>query len=161
MPRLTLAEITENNCRACYYFQGVSLWCCRFRCVKYNTPIKQPASGRKRIKIINPGKAKAEINAANRDAKIMPLYEKGLTDREIANALGIKSKSNVCTWRKSKGLPPNVSYGHSLTPAGDQRRRDVYAATNTDSQAAAIIGISAKAFCDWRNARGLQPKYRN
>ena len=78
------------------------------------------------------------------------LYEKGLTDREIASELGV-SLTVIQNWRYNRGLAPN-----SARP-GFPDREELYSQGLSDREIAERVGVSCSTIINWRNRRGLTP----
>ena len=85
-------------------------------------------------------------------------YDKGMTDRQIAQALGVSRESAAC-WRKREGLKPNG--GHQETA---ERRNALYSLMYhqgySDSAIAKAAGVGSAAVGSWRKRRGLPPNFK-
>lgn len=84
-------------------------------------------------------------------------YEATQTDEEAARLLADGSNADSFgQWRRKQGWPAKSSA--VLTPAQEQQRREAYESTNSDTAAAARLGISTTAFACHREARGWPNK---
>jgi uncharacterized protein YjcR len=89
------------------------------------------------------------------------LYQKGLTDVEIARALSI-SISAVNTWRRTKGLPLNTvpwsaTHNHcKLSDEENEKRMTLYQKGFLDQDIAKKCGVSISTITSWRRGRGLK-----
>ena len=78
------------------------------------------------------------------------LYERGLTDREIANELNV-SIDVIQNWRYNRGMPAN-----SAKPDFSDRE-EYYRQGLTDREIADRAGVTCNTIVNWRNRRGYPP----
>lgn len=90
------------------------------------------------------------------DDLLLTEYDKGKTDREIAEALGC-AKDTVRLWRKRKELPPNGMSPKRRIDYG--KVRALYMEGLSDRKIAAELGCSSGRILDWRWAEGLPANY--
>ena len=57
------------------------------------------------------GRGGEEVNLKIDYDKAKELYDQGLSDRAIANELGLKSGSSILRWRTENGIPANFRAG--------------------------------------------------
>jgi len=86
------------------------------------------------------------------------LYNQGLSDREIAQRVGITA-SVVGEWRKRRHLPINSLRGRNTDQEMYERRLKLYNQKLTDKQIADLEGVSEQAIRTWRKVHGL-PAHR-
>jgi transcriptional regulator len=77
----------------------------------------------------------------------MEMYKQGLTDREIADQVGMAQES-VSYWRRRNGLPRNAA-------RWDSQRMSLYNQGMTDREIGRQTGQRATTICNWRAARKL------
>lgn len=88
----------------------------------------------------------------------MELYQRGMVDREIGEALGV-SQQAVCIWRNSNNLAPNIR--PDLRAGGPRQKYDrtrmaeLYLEGKTDYQIADELDCSPETVRKWRNAQSL------
>jgi transposase len=87
--------------------------------------------------------------------KARPLYEQGMSDREIANALGA-TRRGVLNWRTRNRLPCNKKPTEYVRPVTlDEKKAEAfYEQGMSDQQIAAAIGASKDAVRSWRRRTG-------
>lgn len=94
-------------------------------------------------------------------ARRLEAYNSTSSDGEAARMLCM-SLNTFRYWRQGAGLKSkyerHAKHGTRLTPAEHARRVAAYNATTSDSKAGALVGLSSKAFCKWRNLAGLPSK---
>lgn len=84
--------------------------------------------------------------------KLRALYDRGLTDREIAEEMGC-ARDSVRLWRKRTELPPN---GNKAKRRVDwDAVRALYMAGMTDREIAEATGHHRQSIGDWRRTEGL------
>ncbi len=92
-----------------------------------------------------------------RVARRRRLHAQGLSDQEIARRAGEKI-GTVRAWRRREGLAANGSGRRALPREDERRRRDAYRRAKSDTEAAALLGMGAGTFREWRLRRGLPAK---
>lgn len=124
-----------------------------------NCPFYDPLSGGKkpirRQSQILPRKPreKKEYTAPAAEDRLMELYKEGMSDRKIADALGLK-EFQVLRWRQERNMPSN----YSLHRLDEKRAREMYDEGKTDRQIAKILGVAAQTICSWRRKEKLPSK---
>lgn len=128
-------KVCDAYCKRCCYFQDASLTC-NYIFFEGHSRGCPPGTGcdkhttrseyRKRITVsfkpINAKKPKSEdgkngkkpIGAritAEENARRLELYKSGLSDRQIAEAIGA-AKNTICRWRAVRNLPANFDCAH-------------------------------------------------
>ena len=113
-----------------------------------------------------PVKAPAKASTMRRpkrwdDVRAMELYKEGLTDLDIAECVGV-TKSTIGSWRREKGLPPNMApfqpctasppLKHGMTIQRLQRLLDAIAAGHPDAlvfaDGCSVIGVDVLVCMD-------------
>ena len=123
-----------------------------------NCPFYDPLSGGKkpirRQSQILPRKPreKKEYTAPAAEDRLMELYKEGMSDRKIADALGLK-ESQVLRWRQERNMPSN----YSLHRLDEKRARELYEEGKSDREIAQTIGVAAQTVCTWRRKEKLPP----
>lgn len=87
-----------------------------------------------------------------RAKKIKDLYEKGLSDTEIAERIGVE-RSTITKWRQRRDLSPNRVWGKERKDY--PRRRKLYGEGLSDREIADEVGEAKRVICSWRKTRGL------
>lgn len=83
------------------------------------------------------------------------LYDQGLTDKAVGEALGFHPSTIYC-WRRKNGLPANgVTYHKLLSPEDDVERRRLYDEGLSDVEIARRVNRRPGAIRAWRMVRGL------
>lgn len=77
------------------------------------------------------------------------LYEKGLSDPEIADRIGI-SRSAVQSWRQDRDLPPNEPARADWDEARTDEMWEAYKDDLTDPEIAERVGRTRSAVSKWR-----------
>lgn len=85
--------------------------------------------------------------------KIRELHSKGLTNAEIAKALGYRRDSVACVVHRS-GLRPNSP---DRQPWYEDKALELYRAGASDQEIAMAIGLLTDNVRTWRKRRGLPP----
>ena len=95
---------------------------------------------------------------AEEEARRMKLYNQGLNDIEIGEAVGM-TNSGVCCWRSSRGLPANRGKRsvRERDLATYERRLKMYHAGVSCREIARREGVTIGAIYNWRNGSGLTP----
>lgn len=89
--------------------------------------------------------------------KALALYEKGLTDREIAEAIGI-SRDTFGEWRRrSAKLPPNPDRKGPESRFDWKKAEELYRQGLNDSEIARVLGCSTASVWRWRAKYELFP----
>jgi len=90
----------------------------------------------------------------------LELYEKGYSDREIADEVGV-ARSAICVWRQRNNLEGNAKQGgvegDRLSEENIQLRLSMIEQGLSDGEIAEQLGITKSAFTIWRNKRGIPP----
>lgn len=95
-------------------------------------------------------RAKREYKAPADEEKLMELYEDGLSDRKIAESLGLK-EFQVLRWRQERQLPSKA-----LHRMDEERAREMYYAGKSDREIAKKLGVAAQTVCNWRSKEKLK-----
>lgn len=99
-----------------------------------------------------PKKAKEYTAPADED-RLMELYKEGLSDRNVAETLGLK-EFQVLRWRQERDLPSN----YSLHRLDRNRARELYEEGKSDREIAGILGVAPNTICHWRKTEKLKAK---
>lgn len=87
----------------------------------------------------------------------MKFYLKGMTDRQIADALGA-SLETVRKWRQRSGLVSHPPVRIVLSRLDvDGHGRELYDQGLTDQEIAAAFQMAPKSVWEWRRKHGLKP----
>ena len=86
--------------------------------------------------------------------KAKKLYDKGLNDVMIAEALGV-TKTCVGNWRRGEGLPPYRQY--KTKSVDEKKRMGLYNKGLSDGKIAELVGVKKNAILRWRRVRNLPP----
>ena len=85
-------------------------------------------------------------------------YDETGSDLEAAERLGL-SYGTFRSWRIRQGLVvKKTRAGPRLSPGEQSRRRSVWELTDSDAEAAALLGIHPTTFGDWRQTAGLHSR---
>ena len=96
-------------------------------------------------------RAKREYKAPADEEKLMELYEDGLSDKKVAEALGLK-EFQVLRWRQERNLPSKSSLRH----LDKNRVRELYEEGKSDREIARTLGVAAKTITNWRSKEKLK-----
>ncbi len=99
-----------------------------------------------------PREAKEYTAPADED-RLMELYKEGLSDRNVAETLGLK-EFQVLRWRQERDLPSN----YSLHRLDKNRARELYEEGKSDREIAEILGVAPNTICHWRKTEKLKAK---
>lgn len=88
------------------------------------------------------------------ELRAMALYNEGLCDFDIAEALGV-SKPSVCKWRNMMRLKPNPQTKRRTT-LRDEDAMELWKAGLCDLDIAERLGVSKNTVADWRKRKGLE-----
>ena len=99
-----------------------------------------------------PREAKEYTAPADED-RLMALYKEGLSDRNVAETLGLK-EFQVLRWRQERDLPSN----YSLHRLDKNRARELYEEGKSDREIAEILGVVPNTICQWRKKEKLKAK---
>ena len=99
-----------------------------------------------------PREAKEYTAPADED-RLMELYREGLSDRNVAETLGLK-EFQVLRWRQERDLPSN----YSLHRMDKNRARELYEEGKSDREIAEILGVAPNTICQWRKKEKLKAK---
>ena len=99
-----------------------------------------------------PREAKEYTAPADED-RLMELYKEGLSDRNVAETLGLK-EFQVLRWRQERDLPSN----YSLHRLDKNRARELYEEGKSDREIAEILGVVPNTICQWRKKEKLKAK---
>ena len=97
-----------------------------------------------------PREAKEYTAPADED-RLMELYKEGLSDRNVAETLGLK-EFQVLRWRQERDLPSN----YSLHRLDKNRARELYEEGKSDREIAEILGVAPNTICQWRKKEKLK-----
>ncbi|MFW5794906.1 MAG: terminase gpP N-terminus-related DNA-binding protein [Bacillota bacterium] len=86
--------------------------------------------------------------------KRLELYKKGLSDREIAEKVGL-SKAGIASWRYRNKLPANKKY--KLSEKEKKKRFKLYNEGLTDKELSKKLDLTVKGVINWRNKNNLEP----
>lgn len=89
--------------------------------------------------------------------ELMALYQKGLTDGEIAREVG-SVKSTIYNWRHRNGLPPNGKMQDSASKYDYKVFRELWEQGLSDTKIARVAGCAASTVSRWRTLEGLKSK---
>lgn len=94
------------------------------------------------------------------DERRRRVYDDASCDREAAASLGL-NYNTFRTWRRRAGLPTKIStLPRRRIPEGEEsRRNEIWKGTDSDREAAWLVGISVGSFHSWRERRGLANKW--
>lgn len=90
----------------------------------------------------------------------MELYEKGMSDGEIARELKM-SASAVRQWRVANCLPPHVSAETLRLRQMGAERMELYNAGMSDREIAEVVGCTPDNIATWRGKKGMPPNPGN
>ena len=90
---------------------------------------------------------------AEEEARRLEFYRQGLTDKQLARAVGMSHQA-ISHWRWRRGLKPNKD------ATVDPRRLKMFHAGLTDEEMARREGASPITIQLWRRKRGLRRKKR-
>lgn len=93
---------------------------------------------------------KKEYKAPAAEESLMALYEDGLSDKKIADSLGLK-EFQVLRWRQERNLPSKAF--HRMD---EERAREMYYAGKSDREIAKELGVAAQTVCNWRSKEKLK-----
>ena len=82
------------------------------------------------------------------------LYDRGLSDREIAEETGAKI-STVTSWRDNFGLAPNPGGKRGIPVSWEEDGLRLYREGKTDREIAEAVGRSVATVGEWRRKHGL------
>ena len=82
------------------------------------------------------------------------LYDRGLSDREIAEETGAKI-STVTSWRDNFGLTPNPGGKRGIPVSWEEDGLRLYREGKTDREIAEAVGRSVATVGEWRRKHGL------
>ena len=94
-----------------------------------------------------------EYTAPADEDRLMELYKEGLSDRNVAETLGLK-EFQVLRWRQERDLPSN----YSLHRLDKNRARELYEEGKSDREIAEILGVAPNTICQWRKKEKLKAK---
>lgn len=84
----------------------------------------------------------------------MALYQQGMSDAQIAEAVGATRKA-IANWRAKRNLP-RVQNGRLRVDAGsEEKRMELYRQGLNDCQISRELGVTDTSIRLWRKARGL------
>jgi hypothetical protein len=98
----------------------------------------------------DPVRTTRQIKSSDRQA----LYERGLSDEEIAREQGVSTTSVRC-WRQYWGLPVNYAPCRKEEKRRSAERLDLYRKGLGDCAIADLQGVSPSAVKEWRHHYGL------
>lgn len=98
------------------------------------------------------------IKKPDRNRMFKALYDKGMSDLEIATEAKVSS-SAVRNWRWRYKLPANYTQS-SIVPIDCARIRECYQKGMNDVEIADAVGCSPKTIGRWRKKNGLERNYK-
>lgn len=121
-----------------------------------NCPFYETLSGRKKPRKTSPilprkPREAKEYTAPADEDRLMELYKEGLSDRNVAETLGLK-EFQVLRWRQERDLPSN----YSLHRLDKNRARELYEEGKSDREIAEILGVAPNTICQWRKKEKLK-----
>lgn len=151
-------DTAPRGCERCEYFQKETHWCLRYNCVQDNMARAQKWKEERAAQISaamahidHRGESWLEMARKRKErmAAMFEAYNSTSSDGEAARMLCM-SLNTFRYWRQTSGLKSkyerNAKHGTRLTPEEHARRIAAYNATTSDSKAAALVGLSSKAF---------------
>ena len=90
--------------------------------------------------------------------RMLELYNKGLSDGEIAKDVGCTPSAVRC-WRRREGHPANVNQRPVRSKYDRLTFRLLYDQGLSDGQIARKLGCGTTTVATWRNKAGLKPNY--
>ena len=93
-----------------------------------------------------------------KNAERKRLYDKGLTDKQMAEELGIH-KTTLVSWRNKHKLPLHPSRGNMLSDEDEALRRKLYRMGLSDGVIARKVGVAPITIYGWRHSRKLKPNF--
>ena len=94
--------------------------------------------------------------AEARDTERLEMYDRGMTDTQIAAALGV-AQNTVTAWRTSRGLPTQAEKKKAKEEFVFRR---LYEAGYSLAECEEIIGRARATLAAWRDAAGIAPQGR-
>ena len=91
----------------------------------------------------------------NENEKRLKLYNKGYTDRQIAEELHY-SAGTISQWRWKNGLKANNPPVKQLTEKEHKKRMELYDKGYGDLKIASACGVTKGAIAQWRWKNGLK-----
>lgn len=112
-------------------------------------PKKKPGTKRKA-----PAKERAAKAEAFPDR--LEMYHQGMTDAQIARAVGVKT-GVIAQWRYKRNLPRIANGWLRLSADQEKARMELYRKGLNDCQIGRELGIDSNSIFMWRKSRGLPP----
>lgn len=118
--------------------------------------LKYPRKAKKKEPKITTKLIRKRELAEARDAERLEMYDRGMTDTQIAAALGV-GQNTITAWRTSRGLP---SQAEKKKAKEEFAFRRLYEAGYSLAECEEIIGRSRATLAAWRDAAGIAPQGR-
>lgn len=157
----------KSDCLQCgYAIQLSGKWFCRYRRdTGQRRPVGLDGSCRAYIETkrteTQPRKCTRKRRGGIWAAKAQELYDQGMTDAQIAEAVGVRPRT-VADWRKENGLPCHNGPRKTSAPrakAWDEKlARELYNQGLSDPQIAKAVGVHKQVIWNWRKANGMASK---
>lgn len=93
-------------------------------------------------------------------ARVREMHAAGLTDREMAEQLGITCVAVTQRRLRTLGLPPNVARNRLSPSEADARIREMHAEGLSDRRIGEQLGVSETQVRGWRHELGLPALHR-
>lgn len=118
--------------------------------------LKYPRKAKKKEPKITTKLIRKRELAEARDAERLELYDRGMTDTQIAAALGV-AQNTVTAWRTSRGLPSQTEKKKAKEEFVFRR---LYEAGYSLAECEKLIGRARATLAAWRDAAGIAPQGR-
>lgn len=100
----------------------------------------------------NRKQAEPYVGIAERRRKLRELYDRGMTDREIAEETGLSEKT-AAKFRKDNGLPPHKK--ERSVSFDTEKALQLWKKGKTDPEIGEALGVSKACIWHWRHREGL------
>lgn len=118
--------------------------------------LKYPRKAKKKEPKITTKLIRKRELAEARDTERLEMYDRGMTDTQIAAALGV-AQNTVTAWRTSRGLPTQAEKKKAKEEFAFRR---LYEAGYSLRECEEIIGRARATLAAWRDAAGIAPQGR-
>lgn len=118
--------------------------------------VKYPRKAKKKEPKITTKLIRKRELAEARDAERLELYDRGMTDTQIAAALGV-GQTAITAWRTSRGLPSQTEKKKAKEEFAFRR---LYEAGYSLAECEKLIGRTRTTLAAWRDAAGIAPQGR-
>lgn len=118
--------------------------------------LKYPRKAKKKEPKITTKLIRKRELAEARDAERLEMYDRGMTDTQIAAALGV-AQNTITVWRTSRGLPSQTEKKKAKEEFAFRR---LYEAGYTLAECEKLIGRARATLAAWRDAAGIPPQGR-